>query len=131
MENLTGFGMRNTLILPSLAIKHFNKIRDENDEPIYTSTHPFMRHFVRQSIKGGRCIALNQFYKSTISDELLIIMSQEVSVNGNICEILDKYFEYTNKHRKILENENDSQFIDYRKNDQEGRTKNINNTLSN
>ena len=90
-----------------------------------------MRHSVRQNIKGSRCVALNQFYKSTSSDELIIIMSQEVRVNGNICEILDKHFEYTNKHRKILENENDSQFIDYRNNDQEGRTKYINNTLSN
>ena len=39
-------------------------------------------------------------------------MSQELGVNGNICEILDKYFEYTNKHRKIIEDEYDSQFKD-------------------
>ena len=89
-----------------------------------------MRHFVRQSVKGSRCVALNQFYKSTTSDELFIIMSQEVKVNGNICEILDKYFDYKNRLRKILENENDSQFIDYRNNDQEARTKYFNNTLS-
>ena len=49
-------------------------------------------------------------------------MSQELGVDGNICEILDKYFEYKNKHRKIIEVEYDSQFKDYRDNDQEERT---------
>ena len=29
-------------------------------------------------------------------------MSQELGVDGNICEILDKNFECTNEHRKIL-----------------------------
>ena len=60
MEELTGFGMKNSLTLPSLAIKFFNSLREENDEPIYTYNDEFMRHFVRQSIKGGRCSALNQ-----------------------------------------------------------------------
>ena len=35
-------------------------------------------------------------------------MSQELKVKGNICEILEKYFEYTNKQRKILGSEYDS-----------------------
>ena len=36
MEELTNFGMKNSLTLPSLANKLFNSLRDENDEPIYT-----------------------------------------------------------------------------------------------
>ena len=59
MEELTRFGM-NRLTSPSLANKYFNSLRDENDEPIYTHNDQFMRHFVRQSVKGGRCSALNQ-----------------------------------------------------------------------
>ena len=47
-----------------------------------------------------------------------------------IYEILDKYFEYTNKQRKILEDEYDSQFQDYRDIIQEERTKYINHELS-
>ena len=35
-EELTGFRMKNSLTLPSLANKYFNSLRDENDEPIYT-----------------------------------------------------------------------------------------------
>ena len=59
-DELTGFGMKNSLTLPSLANKNFNSLRDEKDERIYTYTDPFMRHFVRQTIKRGRCSAVNQ-----------------------------------------------------------------------
>ena len=76
MEELTGFGMKNSLTLPSLANKYFNSLRDENDEPIYTHTDPFMRIIVRKSIKGGRCNAFNQQYKSEISDEVFNIISK-------------------------------------------------------
>ena len=51
MEELTGFGMKNSLTLPSLANEFFNSLRDESDEPIYTYNDEFMRHFVRKSIK--------------------------------------------------------------------------------
>ena len=61
MEELTGFGMKNSLILPALANKFFNSLMDESDEPIYPYNDEYLRHFVRQSIKGGRCSALNQY----------------------------------------------------------------------
>ena len=103
-EELTGFGMKNSLTLPSLANKNFNSLRDESDEPIYTYNDEFMRHFVRQSIKRGRCSASNQYHESNFSAEVFIIISKELDINGNVCEILEKYFENTNKHRKKLEN---------------------------
>ena len=59
-----------------------------------------MPGFVRQSIKGGRCSALNQRLKSALSDQVFNFISKELDINGNICEFLDKYFEFTNKHRK-------------------------------
>ena len=61
MEELTNFGVKNSLTLPSLANKTFNSLRDEDDEPIYTNNDPYMRKFVRNSIKGGRCAALIQY----------------------------------------------------------------------
>ena len=100
MEELTGFGMKNSLTLPSLAKIFFNSLRDENDEPIYTYTDSILRKFVRKAIKGGRCNAFNQHYKSEISDEVFSIISEELNVNGNICEILEKYFEFLNKNEK-------------------------------
>ena len=52
MEELRGFGMKNSSTLLSLANKSFDSLIDENDEPIYTYSDEIMRHFVRQSIKG-------------------------------------------------------------------------------
>ena len=65
-------------------------MRDENDEPIYTYNDKYMRWFVRQSVKGVRCAAFNLYYKSIISDEVFNIISKEVDIKGNICEILDE-----------------------------------------
>ena len=74
MEELTNFGMKNNLTLPSLANKCFNSLGHENDEPICTYTDPFMRNFVRGAIKGSRCIAFDQNYKCEISDEVFNII---------------------------------------------------------
>ena len=81
MEELTNFGMKNSLNLESLADKNFNSLRDENDEPIHTYTDPFMRHFVRQSTKNGKCSTVNQCYQSTISDEVFKFTSKNL-LNG-------------------------------------------------
>ena len=122
-EELTEFGMKNSLTLPSLANKTFNSLGDESDEPIYTYNVEYTRHFVRNCIKCGRCANYNQYYKSTISVEVFNIISHELNDNGNTCEILDKYFEYTNKHRKTIEDEYDSQYKNKRDFDQKERTK--------
>ena len=58
--------MKNSLILPSLAKKCSISLRDENNEPVYPYKDEYMRWFVRRSIKGGRCSALNQLYESII-----------------------------------------------------------------
>ena len=60
MEELTGFGMKNSLTLPSLASNYFNSLEDGNDELTYTHTDPFMISFVRYLIKADRCFALIQ-----------------------------------------------------------------------
>ena len=93
MEDLTGFGMKNSLTLQSLAIKFFNSSRDENDEPVYSYYDKYMRYFVQKSIKGGRCVAQNHYYESIVFDEVFSIISTELNINGNVYEILDKYFE--------------------------------------
>ena len=36
MEGVTIFGMKNSSISVSLANKFFNRLRDENNKPIYT-----------------------------------------------------------------------------------------------
>ena len=51
MENLIRFGMKNSITLPSSAIRFFSSLRDENDETIYTYTEPFMRKSVRKTLR--------------------------------------------------------------------------------
>ena len=73
-----------------------------------------MRDFVKKSIKGGRCNAFNQHYNSEIWDEVFIIASKKVNVNGDICENLEKYFEFLNEHEKQNAKEFDTKYDDYR-----------------
>ena len=133
MEELTNFGMKNSLTLASLANKYFNSLRDENDEPIYTYTDPFMRNFVRKAIKGGRCNAFNQYYKSENTDEVFNFISKELNVDnvgGNVCDILEKYFEFLNKHEKEYEKEFDSKYNDYRDFNPKEKEKYVNEKLN-
>ena len=126
MQELTRFGMKNSSTLPSLANEYFNSLRDEKNEPIHTYNDEFMRNFVRQSNKSGRCGSFSQYYNSSISDEVFNNISKELNLSDNKSEVLDKNFEYANKQGKKIENEYDSQFDDYRHIDQEERTKHIN-----
>ena len=122
MEKITNFGMKNSSTLPSLANNFFSSLRDENDEPVYTYTDPFMKNVLKQSIKGGRCNAFNQHYISEISDDVFIIISKDLDINGNICEILEKYFKVLNKYEKQYAEEFDSKYDEYRDIDQDERT---------
>ena len=50
-----------------------------------------MRWFVRQSIKGGRVCAFNQYYKSNHFDNIKNIISKELGVRGNVYNIIEEY----------------------------------------
>ena len=131
MEKLTNFGTKNSLTLPSLANKHLNSSRHENDEPIYTYTDPFMRNYVRNSIRGGRFKAFNQYYKSEISDEVFKIISRKLNFNCNICDLLEKFFEFSNnKFEKLYAKDFDSKSEDYRVINQKEKVDYINNQLN-
>ena len=119
MEELTGFGMKNKLTL-----------RDENDEPIFTHTDTFMRIFLRKAIKGARCNAFNQHYETEISDEVFNIISKELNVKGNECEILEKYFKFLNENEKLYAEELDSKHDDGRDIIQEEKTDYVSKKLS-
>ena len=118
MEKSTRFGLKISITLPLLANKYFNTLKDEVDEPIYTYNDDYMRYLVRQNMKGGRCTAFNQYYKSIISNGVFDFISKELDICGKVCEIFYKFFEFTNKHRKIMEDEYDLHFEEYRDNNQ-------------
>ena len=73
-----------------------------------------MRWFVRQSKKGGRVCAFNQFYKSKHCDDILKIINKELAVKGTVYDTIEAYMEYKNKHSKIFRKEYEDQFNDYR-----------------
>ena len=131
MEEITGFSMKDCLSLPGLGWKYFNSLRTEEDEPIYTYNDKYMRWFIRQSIKGGRVCAFNQYYKSKHCDDILKIINRELAVKGTVYDIIDAYMEYKNKHFKIFEKEYEDQFDDYRDENVEEKEKYINEKLSN
>ena len=131
MEEITGFSMKDCLSVPGLGWKYFNSLRTEEDEPIYTYNDKYMRWFVRQSIKGGRVCAFNQYFKSKHCDDILKIIKKELAVKGTVYDTIEAYMEYKNKHFKIFEKEYGSQFNDYRDENEEEKEKHINEKLSN
>ena len=90
-----------------------------------------MRNFVRKAIKGGRCNAFNQRYKSEISDEVFNIMSKELNVDdGDICDLLEKYFNFLKENEKQYEKEFDSKYNDYRDINKKEKTDYVNKKLN-
>ena len=129
MEEITGFSMKDCLSLPGLGWKYFNSLRTEEDERIYTYNDKYMRWFVRQSIKGGRVCAFNQYYKSKHCDDILKIINKELAVKGTVYDTIEAYMEYKNKHFKNFEKEYEDQFNDYRDEDVDKKEKYINEKL--
>ena len=55
------------------------------------------------------------------------ILSKEIDINGNMCEVLDKYFGFANKYEKMYAKEFDPKYDDYRDINQKEITDFINN----
>ena len=105
MEEIARFSMKDCLSLPGLGCKYFNSLRTEEYEPIYTYNDKYMRWFVRQSIKGGRVCAFNQYYKSKHCDDISKIINKELAVKGTVYDTIEAYMEYKNKTFNIFEKE--------------------------
>ena len=91
-----------------------------------------MRWFVRQSIKGGRVCAFNQYYISDHYYDIKKILAKELGVrNGNIYDIIEEYLRYKKKYYDIYEKDYESQINDYRDEDEDEKEKYINEKLSN
>ena len=130
MEEITGFSIRDCLSLPGLGSKKFISLRTDQEEPIYTYNDKYMSWFVRQSIKGGRVCASNQYYKSQLCHDILKIISEELNVKGITYDIIEACLNYENKHFKIFEEEYENQFNEYREEDVEKKVIFINEKLS-
>ena len=58
------------------------------------------------------------------------IISKQLNVDGNECEILEKYSEFLNEHEKQYANEFGLKYVDYRDIDQKEKTKYVNRKLN-
>ena len=94
-------------------------MRDENEEPIYTFNDKYMSYFVEQCITGGRVCAFNQYYKSIICGDILKTLSREIKFEGKVHYNIEAYMNYKRYHLKIIKEEYESSFIDFRDIDEE------------
>ena len=94
--------MKTSLTLLRPASNYFNCLRDESDEVIHSNNTEYMRYFVHKSIESGRCTTSNQHCKPDIIDQVFNIISTELKVRGNTCEILHEYIEYVKNIRRYL-----------------------------
>ena len=90
----------------------------------------YKRYFVRQSTKRGRVFAFSQYYKPQICDDFLLIISEELNVEGIFYDIIEAYLNYKNKHFKVIEKEYEKNFNYYRDDDIEEKEKFIIQKLS-
>ena len=130
MEEITGFAMKDCLSLPGLGWNYFKSLGTEEGDPVYTYNDKYMRRFVKQSIKGGRVCAFNRYYESQICVDVLKIVSEELTLNGNVYDIIEAFLEYKIKQFKLLEKEYENHFNDYRDEDVEEKEKYINEKFS-
>ncbi|ESP04710.1 hypothetical protein LOTGIDRAFT_170546 [Lottia gigantea] len=69
--------------------KHTEK---ENVEKVYSHTHPFIRYFIRQSIKGGRVSANRKSFETNKMDEICNILKEYTeTASDNIIDLFKEY----------------------------------------
>ena len=91
MKEITGFSLKDCLRLPGLRFKYFNRLRTDQDEPIYTYNDNYMRWFIRQAAYGGRVCAFNQYYKSKVCDDIMHTISKELNFKANIYDKIEAF----------------------------------------
>ncbi|ESO93714.1 hypothetical protein LOTGIDRAFT_153170 [Lottia gigantea] len=108
--------MSNNLTAPSLSLKgwyylyHYDKemveaewykttrmvakhTEKENVEKVYSHTNPFIRNFIRRSIKGGRVSANRKSFETNKMDEICIVLKEYTELESN--NIIDLFKEYS------------------------------------
>ncbi|ESO98469.1 hypothetical protein LOTGIDRAFT_174280 [Lottia gigantea] len=108
--------MSNNLTAPSLSLKgwyylyHYDKemveeewyettrmvakhTEKENIEKVYSHTNPFIRNFIRRSIKGGRVSANRKSFETNKMDEICNVLKEYISQtrSNNIIDLFKEY----------------------------------------
>ena len=85
-----------------------------------------MRNIVRHSLEGERVCAFNQYYKSKICGDVLKFLPGELKVERVVFNIIEADMKYKNDHSKIITEEYEIKFDNYRQIDEEEMQKYIN-----
>ena len=109
------FGMKGCLSLLGLGRRYFNSMGTEEDEPIYTYNDKYMRRFVRQSTEGWRFFAFIHYYYSKFSGVVSKIISEDLNVKGNVCDVVEVFVRPKSNHLKNFEEEYECNFDQYKK----------------
>ena len=82
MMDVVGQNMSSCLTIPSLTLKGwFKHLTHEEEEPIHTHTDPYVRDFIRKSIKGGRVFAAIRDFNSPLWNKILEILNKHADPN--------------------------------------------------
>ena len=114
MQKMSGFGIKDCLTEASLRWKCFGKYNKFKE--FYTFNDKYVRSFIRNSLKGGKCGAFNKYFESNQFDEIMSTIKKHLKINDNeIANIIDESLKYINTKRDqyTLEFENGEK--DYRK----------------
>ncbi|ESO94751.1 hypothetical protein LOTGIDRAFT_160993 [Lottia gigantea] len=127
MKEVVFQNISNNLTAPSLSFKgwyylyHYNKemveeewyestrmvpkhTEKENVEKVYSHTHPFIRYFIRQSIKGGRVSANRKSFETNKMDEICNILKEFISQSETPSDnIIDLFKEYSKSKKDKTE----------------------------
>ena len=74
-----------------------------------------MRNFKRETVGGGRVIALNRKFVSSSFNNITKVLEKFFGKGLEISCLFEKYFKYIRKSKKNYENKYESRLIDYRK----------------
>ena len=114
MQNMTGFGIKGCLTEASLGWKCFGTYN--KDREFYTFNDKYVRSFIRNSIKGGRCGAFIRYFESNQSDEIMSTIKKHLKIDDNeTSNIIDEYSNYFNTKRNEFKLEFENGEKDYRK----------------
>ena len=109
MSMILWFVMEDCLSLPSLGWKLFNSMKLKHDEPLYTYTDKYLRHFGRPSTKVAKhTLSTNIIKPQTQMIFLKLLKKKDLCINGNfpifdIFEIDLKYIkEYEDRWKKWI-----------------------------
>ncbi|ESO97167.1 hypothetical protein LOTGIDRAFT_174553 [Lottia gigantea] len=124
MKEVVFQNVSNNLTAPSLSLKgwyylyHYRKemveeewyestrmvpkhTEKENVEKVYSHTHPFIRYFIRQSIKGGRVSANRKSFETNKMDEICNILKEYTETPSD--NIIDLFKEYSTSTKDKME----------------------------